>query len=503
MNKKLIGILLGVCGVLLAAIVLVIALRGTSANDYMSNVSRGNKYLSAGEYDKAISAFSKAVSIDGSRSDAYEGLAEAYLNAGFENMALDTLRNGVNRTGSAMLELQLGEYENMLNVLYPSPEPAADAEPAAEAPAATAAPEEPDQAPAAVTVSGRVYDGETMVKLSGVTVAIYTPGNDLAGSFTSDTYGAYSVQLAPGVDYTFLASVEGYPEYRKVVYVRTEDMTFDVYLGEEPERISTPAPTEEPTPEPTSASTPAPTAEPTPAPTPEPTPAPTPEPTEEPMPALTVTVTGIISNAMDGEGVSGAYVKVIDGQGRYVSDATTSSDGSYSLRVYAGGEFTFWLSKSGYIDTSFELSAPAGSTELTGNFSMTPELSGDAIRIVLTWGESPNDLDSHLEGTSSDGTSIHVYWSSKHSGSDIAELDYDDTTSYGPETITIYDVNGTYDYYVHDYTESGTMSSSGAVVTVYQGSRVLQTVSICGGCDNYWNVLHISGGSVSVVNTPG
>ncbi|MBA4382487.1 MAG: hypothetical protein C0406_07975, partial [Sideroxydans sp.] len=57
----------------------------------------------------------------------------------------------------------------------------------------------------------------------------------------------------------------------------------------------------------------------------------------------------------------------------------------------------------------------------------------DGMRIVLNWGELPSDLDSHLIFPSN-----HIYFNSKTgSTSSDAKLDVDDTTSYGPETITI------------------------------------------------------------------
>ena len=72
-------------------------------------------------------------------------------------------------------------------------------------------------------------------------------------------------------------------------------------------------------------------------------------------------------------------------------------------------------------------------------------------RIILTWGIEPVDLDLHLYICDSTST-CHIFYSSKICTG--ANLDIDDRTSYGPETITIetYDVSKTYLLYVHDYT---------------------------------------------------
>ena len=58
----------------------------------------------------------------------------------------------------------------------------------------------------------------------------------------------------------------------------------------------------------------------------------------------------------------------------------------------------------------------------------------------------------------------------------------DDTSSYGPETTTIYIQNNTgkYRYYVHDYSNAGqgnskSMSNSGAKVQVYSQDQLMST----------------------------
>ncbi|WP_354625746.1 hypothetical protein [Psychromonas sp. MME2] len=76
-------------------------------------------------------------------------------------------------------------------------------------------------------------------------------------------------------------------------------------------------------------------------------------------------------------------------------------------------------------------------------------------KIELKWGEAPDDLDSHLYGPNGDGGRFHIsfYNESEVVGGSTIYLDVDDTNSYGPEVITIpeYNVPGTYQYYVHNY----------------------------------------------------
>ena len=131
----------------------------------------------------------------------------------------------------------------------------------------------------------------------------------------------------------------------------------------------------------------------------------------------------------------------------------------------------------------------------------------DSIRIVLTWGETPADLDSHLVGPklySEDR--FHIYFEDKTYFDDewhayIADLDYDDVTSYGPEVTTIHDIDyeGDYYFYVHDYTtgedaESQAMGNSGAKVKIYRGRSRKPAVEYSitpGAKGTIWNVCKI------------
>jgi hypothetical protein len=101
-------------------------------------------------------------------------------------------------------------------------------------------------------------------------------------------------------------------------------------------------------------------------------------------------------------------------------------------------------------------------------------INENQFRIVLRWGVEPRDLDSHLWLPLA--TPFHVAWDAKGSLAAVphAELDIDDITGEGPETITIGDVKeGTYLYAVHHYAGTGTIGTSGATVEVYKGATLV------------------------------
>ena len=119
----------------------------------------------------------------------------------------------------------------------------------------------------------------------------------------------------------------------------------------------------------------------------------------------------------------------------------------------------------------------------------------DQVRIVLEWGASPRDLDSHLTGPTSSGSTFHVYYGSKsysESNVKIADLDLDDTSGYGPETTIYNPIEGEYVFYVYNFSGSPDIKSSGATVKVFNGNSnepaYVFSVSLTGD-GRYWTVF--------------
>lgn len=128
----------------------------------------------------------------------------------------------------------------------------------------------------------------------------------------------------------------------------------------------------------------------------------------------------------------------------------------------------------------------------------------DGIRIVLNWGVSPRDLDSHLVFPNNN----HVYFMSKF-GSDSL-LDVDDRDGFGPETITINKIhNGErYTYAVHDFSNNNnpslnTFSRSDAKVFVYIGQTLVKTYyAPSDSLGNLWTVFAITeSGEIEDINS--
>ena len=100
-----------------------------------------------------------------------------------------------------------------------------------------------------------------------------------------------------------------------------------------------------------------------------------------------------------------------------------------------------------------------------------------------------------------------MYFSKKNAYDDdgnlIANLDHDDTRGNGFETITLtVDPTKTYQYYVYHYAGTGSLSTSNAIVKVYQGGVMIKqyNVPVDQGTGRYWNVFNIVDGKVISLN---
>ena len=202
------------------------------------------------------------------------------------------------------------------------------------------------------------------------------------------------------------------------------------------------------------------------------------------------TASGTIYDVLTGNGVKGLTLKIRSGMGNttgtIVKTIKTEEYGKYSVVLPAGNycvqiidERTLSDEKDRYLTNSFDIKTIGNKTIDSQDGNVSTAISAQQVRIVLKWGEYPSDLDSHLLGPTSDGSKFHTYFSNKKYYEDeikIADLDLDDTSSYGPETTTIYNpIGGKYQFYVHDYSnriidDSSELSKSGAIVQVYIGA---------------------------------
>ena len=218
------------------------------------------------------------------------------------------------------------------------------------------------------------------------------------------------------------------------------------------------------------------------------------------------TFRGVTIDAITGSGIENVSVKIYQGLdnqlGTILYENTTDSNGIYSFNNIPTGSYTVVCQKDGYIKTvnNAQLISETNNDTITQDFTLAPY--SENIRIVLTWGETPDDLDSHLAKMNSETREWHVFYDDENPTGAESSLDVDDVDSYGPETITLttIDNNATYKYYVHDYEnldsiDSDALSNSGAKITMYieENEYVFNVPNYSG---TIWKVFEIVNGNI-------
>lgn len=247
-------------------------------------------------------------------------------------------------------------------------------------------------------------------------------------------------------------------------------------------------------------------------------------------------ISGQITDATTGYPIEGVDLELREGwdntdKGSIKAQMTTDENGEYIRNVKTilgvtlglrAGNYTLIARKNGYVTGHFNVVVNPGEVTDNQNGALNPVTATDApddpvtgigdYRVVLTWGATPSDLDSHLNGLTTNGDREHVFYGSKTGK--LSDLDVDDTSSYGPETITITDFSGFtngFTYSVHDYSNSGctdddnckVMSMSGAVVRLYKGNVLLRTYNVPTDTEGtVWNVFSIDkNGKITAINS--
>jgi len=219
-----------------------------------------------------------------------------------------------------------------------------------------------------------------------------------------------------------------------------------------------------------------------------------------------VHLVGSVVDALNARPLAGVLVTIRRSEeGPIVAQQITDASGQYEMELFEG-LYVYEASTPNYIDAHGLLNVlESGSSGQ--NIVLSPELNGQVARIVLQWGLNPRDLDSHLRGPRPGGGTFHVYYSTDYV-QDCGELDVDDTSSYGPETITMHRlVAGTYRYSVHDYTNRNSSTSTGlagssATVKVFYYDGREYTFNVPNEPGTVWNVFEINGttGAITALN---
>jgi thermitase len=237
------------------------------------------------------------------------------------------------------------------------------------------------------------------------------------------------------------------------------------------------------------------------------------------------TVSGTVRNASNQQPISGATVTVRDTQ----RTATTNSNGVYTIAEVPAGSQTVEVTKSGFASGTVQVNVESGQN-VTANVSLAPSGGSTAeIRVALTWGDNPDDMDIHMSGPTSGSQRFHLYWNDRDAAPH-ATLSQDDSNGNGPESVTIRRnpstgawVPGEYRVWAHNYSGTPNFGQSSARVTVTRGGQTLGVYNVGDASGNpsqsLWRSVNVtvdangnvslsaanqfvSGGSSSVLSMP-
>ncbi len=225
-------------------------------------------------------------------------------------------------------------------------------------------------------------------------------------------------------------------------------------------------------------------------------------------PAHTMDMTFKISSATNLAQVGGAKVSFLNSEGEYIKDekgkvltAYTDEKGKVTAPLPQDEALQIEVSADGFI--------PFVGNAVT-NIYLSPEMTEDTYRAVLTWTEDC-DLDAFLTYTTQGKTEKLHYFKSdivNEQGEVIAALDTDSEVPSTPETITFNaEDSGIWRFSVGSYSslkeeDSLNICDSGAKVTLYKGNSLVEEHSIDTlSKGNVWRVFEIENGELKVLDT--
>ena len=327
-----------------------------------------------------------------------------------------------------------------------------------------------DQNAVPTSVNGTVTDSATNAGLAGVSVEVYNQNSELLQTLTTNATGKYTTELLPNV-YQFKFIKDGF---------KTTTSYVDVHENSDQSTL-----------------------------------------TVNTIQLLRNDVielgdvSGLIIDSVTGASISDASIFFRQGNnvttGDYDYATETDNYGQYTAQLEAG-TYTLEILKEEYVKGYFNVTVLPNQLVDNQNFTISKVLNASDLRVVLTWGNSPNDLDLHTWGPSNENSIFHMYYSNindrymeEFSG---VSLDRDDTNRYGPETLTINEMrDGIYTFGIHNYSNRSSSSSialsnSNAQVNVYLGDSLMpvRTFHVPTNQEGiYWEVFKFNGATNEII----
>ncbi|MAU06724.1 MAG: hypothetical protein CL919_02440, partial [Deltaproteobacteria bacterium] len=148
--------------------------------------------------------------------------------------------------------------------------------------------------------------------------------------------------------------------------------------------------------------------------------------------STTIAISGYVKDGKTGSKLEGA-VNLYNSTGTTLLDnSSVSSSSKYSFSGLTPSTYVLKSVITNYTSVADTKCLTSSSTS-KDLIALTPSQATNANVIVLTWGTTVSDLDSHLQASDGSPSTAHIKYNAKGSSSDWAILDLDDTSYSGPE----------------------------------------------------------------------
>lgn len=217
---------------------------------------------------------------------------------------------------------------------------------------------------------------------------------------------------------------------------------------------------------------------------------------------------GVVADATTNKSIKDAVVELYtsdsDSEPKY--KVQSDGNGKFSIRDVFDQPYTLKTKAKNYINYKLDITKPDQQLQ---RILLIPELGNDYARIVLSWGAKPDDLDAYLWGDTNACARFTVHFNKKEAPDKSAVLDIDVRNGFGPETITIKQLNsGRYRFVVKNHSENPEITGSHAKVVIAKkdkdGSTKVNQYDIpTSGTGIWWEVFEMDGntGDIHPVGT--
>ncbi|WP_052736508.1 carboxypeptidase regulatory-like domain-containing protein [Aquincola tertiaricarbonis] len=208
--------------------------------------------------------------------------------------------------------------------------------------------------------------------------------------------------------------------------------------------------------------------------------------------AETVRLSGCVRDAA-GQPVANAQVLSdgIDYSGS--SRAVSGADGLFVIEVKRGGLLTLSALAGDRLTNTLRVQGTTTAADATVAECLVTSFTTAGVSAKLTWGTLPEDVDSYM--LAPDGTLVWYGNPGSLASAPYVALDVDDTTSFGPEVITVTRLmQGTYRYLVNNYDETFNPGLTGSPVRVELnrgGALTLFSPPAGEGSNLWWHVFDL------------